>query len=323
MEFEKTELYRDCTLCPNLCHVDRTKGQLGRCGQTDKVFVAWSGLHKGEEPPISGEFGSGMIFFWGCPLHCRYCQNYQISGGFSSNNIKGTELSVEQLSELMLELQKARAASINFVTGTHFVPSIIEAIKIARSKGLSLKTVWNSSGYETADVLRMIDPYIDLYLLDIKTLDSTVASKFCGLEKYSSAILPVAKFIKSRIKTTDLDNLSGALIRHLVFPGTVNKTMEFLEWYADNLKDNTKLSLMTQFVPPLENPGFEKISDSEYEKLCDKLDELGIDGFIQEREDNEILWIPDFRRDQPFPDNFASPLEYFLEIKKLSTGQKK
>ncbi len=304
--------YSCCELCPNLCRVDRTGGQVGRCGQSSVVRVAWSGLHRGEEPPITGERGSGMIFFCGCPLHCQYCQNYQISqAGWD-----GVPLTEEQLADLMLELQGFGAATINLVTGTHYIPSIVNAIEQAKGKGLRLPIVWNSSGYERVEALRLIDPYIDLYLMDVKTLDHGVASSFCGLSRYADAIVPVMKFLSRRHPHTDMENgLEGTLVRHLVFPGCLDATVDFLHWYADNFKDSCLLSLMVQFVPPKENPGFEPMTRQEYDGLLELLDALDIDGFVQEMDDNEILWIPDFRRDQPFPEGFADPLPYFLDIK--------
>ena len=313
MEEQLSLLYECCTLCPNLCKVNRSAGQLGRCAQSAAVRIAWSGLHRGEEPPVSGEKGSGMIFFCGCPLHCQYCQNYQIS----QKGWDGVELSVQELSALMLELQAFGAASINLVTGTHFIPSIIEAIGLAKEKGLTLPIVWNSSGYESVEALKLIDPYIDLYLIDVKTLSSDVASRFCGLASYSKAIVPVMKFLKRRHPETDLEHgLKGALVRHLVFPGTIDATVDFLHWFADNFRDNFLLSLMVQFVPPKDDPGFPKITETEYAMLLDLVDELDIDGFVQETSDNEILWIPDFRRDRPFPEGFADPLPCFLDLKK-------
>ena len=306
------ELYSECRLCPNACGVDRSAGVTGRCGETSAIRIAWSGLHRGEEPPVTGEKGSGMIFFCGCPLQCRYCQNYQIS----RRGWNGVVVSEKELADIMLELQDFGAASINFVTGTHYIPSIVDALKDARSRGLKLPAVWNSSGYESVEALRLIDPYIDLYLMDVKTLDCGVASRFCGLEAYASAIVPVMRFLRRRHPVTDLEHgLKGVLVRHLVFPGCLDATVDFLHWYADNLKDCSLLSLMVQFVPPEDDPGFPKMTRKEYDMLLDLVDELGIDGFVQEMDDNEILWIPDFRRDRPFPESFADPLPYFLELK--------
>ena len=304
--------YRCCELCPNECRVDRTAGQVGRCAMDSTVKIAWAGLHRGEEPPVSGRRGSGMIFFCGCPLHCQYCQNYQISqGGWD-----GVPVSEKQLASIMIALRDDGAASINLVTGTHFIPSIVTALKDARSRGLDIPVVWNSSGYESVEALKLIDPLIDLYLVDVKTLDRGVASRFCGLERYADAIVPVMKFLRRRHPVTDLENgLKGTLVRHLVFPGCIDATVDFLHWYADNFRDSCRLSLMVQFVPPKEDPGFPKITKAEYDMLLDLLDELDIDGFVQETSENEILWIPDFRRVNPFPQGFADPLEYFLELK--------
>ena len=316
--------YSNCKLCPNECAVDRTAGQLGVCGQSNEMQIAWVGLHRGEEPPITGEHGSGMIFFCGCPLHCQYCQNYQISHAFKSNkkgheSYEGITVTVSELASLMIKLQEFGAASINLVTGTHYIPSIVNALQIAKNNSLKLPIVWNSSGYESVQAIKLIDPYIDLYLLDVKTLDPQVASKFCGLARYSSAVIPVVKFLKRRYPVTDMEkSLSGVLVRHLVFPGTIDATMNFLSWFADNFKDNFLLSLMTQFVPPLNDPGFPKITKEQHAQLLDALDSYGIDGFAQEMEDNEILWIPDFTKDQPFPQGFADPLPAFLELKNRS-----
>jgi len=306
--------------------VDRAAGEVGRCGQTSQMRIAWVGLHRGEEPPIAGEHGSGMVFFCGCPLHCQYCQNYQISGALEScENVRcrsydGIAVTEKQLADLMLDLQAFGAASINLVTGTHYIPSIVVALKDAKKRGLSLPVVWNSSGYESVEAMRLIDDLIDLYLLDVKTLDKDVASRFCGLSRYCDAVIPLVRFLKRRHPRTDMENgLEGVLVRHLVFPGTLDATMKFLSWYADNLKDNFLLSLMVQFVPPLEDPGFPKLSKSEYSSLLDALDRYEIDGFIQEQSDNEILWIPDFTRDQPFPEGFADPLPSFLELKRKAS----
>ena len=296
-----------------MCGVDRTSGRTGRCNETSAVRIAWAGLHKGEEPPVSGRNGSGMVFFCGCPLHCAYCQNYQISSADGA----GFEVSIQELSGIFKALQDFGATTLNLVTGTHFVPSIIEALELAKKDGFSLPVVWNSSGYETVQTLRLIDPYIDLYLLDAKTLDRKVGQTFCGLPGYADAIVPVMQFLKRRHPETDLEKLKGVLVRHLVFPGTLDATFSFLRWFADNFARSFKLSLMVQFVPPLENPGFKALTAEEYSRLTDYLEELDVDGFVQEQDDNEILWIPDFNRDNPFPEGFSKVLPLFLEYKRV------
>ena len=299
-----------------MCGVDRENGEKGVCGMGAVAKVAWSGLHKGEEPPLVGKYGSGMIFFTGCPLHCAYCQNRQISGSDGMN--MGFSVSDEELAELMLSLERMKASTINLVTGTHFIPSIKNAILIARKKGLSLPIVWNSSGYESVEALKEIDDYIDIYLLDCKSLSRKVSAVFCGTSHYADVIIPVMDFIKERHPKTNLDNLKGTILRHLVFPGTIEATKKFLRYYAKHYKDNFYLSLMVQFVPPLGNVEFPKMSDDEYDGLIELLEDLDIDdGFMQERGD-EILWIPDFNKDVPFPASFASVNPYFLELKRRS-----
>ena len=311
----ESEYYSKCTLCPNLCSVDRTKGEVGRCRQSDKVKIAWCGLHRGEEPPLVGEKGSGMVFFTGCPLHCAYCQNRQISGSDGEN--WGIEISTDELSSLFLDLQNMGATTLNLVTGTHFIPSIVNALDRAKSEGFALPVVWNSSGYETPDALALIDDYIDLYLLDCKSLSRNVSRIFCGLGKYADVIIPVMEWIKMRHPSTDLEKIKGTILRHLVFPGTLNQSRKFLEYYADHYKDNFYLSLMSQFVPPKEDKNLVGISDEEYEGLVDLVDELGIEnGFIQEKSDDDILWIPDFREDVPFPASFADASPLFLKMKR-------
>jgi putative pyruvate formate lyase activating enzyme len=311
------EVYRSCQLCPHHCGVDRTQRQFGVCGESDALRIAWMGLHRGEEPPVTGEQGSGTIFFCGCPLHCAYCQNHQISGARS--DFPGIVVSAEQLANLMLDLQKMGAANLNMVTGTHFIPSIIQALDLGKAKGLTLGVVWNSSGYESLEGLAMIDPYVDLYLIDVKTLDAQVAARFCGTARYVQEINAVMEFLFKRLRRTRLNDrgeLTGILVRHLLFPWTLDATKQFLSWFAGKAKEQAWLSLMVQFVPPLGDDTLPEITGEAYDELMDLLDDLGIeDGFVQELADN-IPWIPDFTRDNPFPDSFADPLPSFLELKK-------
>ena len=267
--------YKECTLCPNMCRVDRNKGERGVCRQSDKVKIAWVGLHRGEEPPLVGEKGSGMIFFTGCPLHCAYCQNRQISGSDGEN--QGIYVEIDELASLMLDLESMGATTLNLVTGTHFIPSIILALDKAKEKGFKLPVVWNSSGYENIHGLELIDPYIDIYLLDCKTLSKRVAGVFCGRSTYASSILPIMDWIKARHGETDLNAMKGTIIRHLVFPGTVWASEKFLRIFGQRYKDNFYLSLMCQFVPPKEDPSLCSISDEEYNHLLDVVDEMGIE----------------------------------------------
>ena len=309
-------LYAECRLCPNLCRVDR-RSRTGICRQSDKVRIAWAGLHRGEEPPITGEHGSGMIFFTGCPLHCRYCQNRQISGSDGLNY--GIEVSTGELASLMLSLQDIGACTLNLVTGTHFIPSIILALDEAKGKGFSLPVVWNSSGFERVEALDLIDPYIDVYLLDCKTLRRNVAEVFCGGAKYVPAVVPVLDYVKEKHPRTDLDIPEGTILRHLVFPGTLNATKSFLRVFAKRYKDSFFLSLMTQFVPPLGDLSFSPLTEEECDSLLYLMEDLGIDdGFMQDPSEDDVLWIPDFRKDRPFPEGFSDPDPFFLSLKRRS-----
>ena len=296
-----------------MCGVDRYSSE-GVCRQSASVRIAWSGLHRGEEPPVAGEKGSGMIFFTGCPLHCQFCQNRQISGSDGLNY--GIDVTEEELASLMLSLQSSGAATLNLVTGTHFIPSIIEALQMAKSRGFSLPVVWNSSGYERREALSLIDPYIDIYLLDCKTLSHATAGRFCGRSGYADVIIPVMDAVKEWHPRTDMEKMKGTILRHLVFPGEIESTYSFLRFFARNYKDSFFLSLMTQFVPPLGERYFPPLTEEEYDSLVDMMDELGIDdGFIQDPSEDDILWIPDFTRDVPFPASFADVDPYFLSLK--------
>jgi len=241
--------YEACALCPHRCLVNRLEGERGVCNESSTVRISWAGLHRGEEPPISGEVGSGMIFFSGCPLHCAYCQNRQIS----SRNGYGMEIGIEELSALMLALQGMGTKTLNLVTGTHFIPSIVEALIGAKQKGLTLDVVWNSSGFESIEGLSLIDPSIDLYLIDLKTLDEGVSSRFCGGVRYQRSILQVYDYLIKKGRNTFIDEdglLKGVLVRHLLFPGEPAATEEVLRYFADHLKESMHLSLMVQFEDP-------------------------------------------------------------------------
>lgn len=312
---DEVEEYSRCLLCPNMCGVNRVKGEKGRCRMTSSLSLAWAGLHRGEEPPLCGKDGSGMLFFTGCPLHCAYCQNRQISGSDGEN--WGIEISQEELIDIIFDLERMGARTLNIVTGTHYIPSLVNALRKAKERGFSLPVVWNSSGYERIEALELIDEYIDLYLLDCKTLNHSVSRVFCGLKSYADNILPLMDWIKKKHPTTNLDKIKGTIIRHLVFPGTINASKKFISVFAERYKDNFYLSLMSQFVPPKEDPSLVGISDEEYESLITLVEEKEIEnGFIQEKSDDDILWIPDFREDVPFPSNFASASPLFLKIKR-------
>lgn len=294
-------LYKKCNLCPRACGVDRTAGKLGFCRQSSTMRIACATLHHGEEPPITGKGGSGTIFFTGCTLQCRFCQNHQISRGGI-----GRDVSIEEFSEICLRLQKAGAENINLVTGTMFIPSIALGIESAKKKGLSIPILWNSSGFETQDAVDILNSFVDVYLPDVKTLNHTFSATFFNALHYpesaKAAVLKMADSKKIVFKNNKI--ISGTIVRHLVIPGYVEMTERFLKWYAQNLKDKALISVMFQYSPKAaEGDGFpdRTLDKSEIEMVYSYLDESGIeDGFIQEEEITDE-WNPDFTKESPFP----------------------
>lgn len=302
------KLYSSCQLCPHMCKVDRLNSQIGVCGASATMKVAWVGLHKGEEPPLIGKRGSGTLFFSMCPLHCRYCQNYQISQKGSS---LGVDLTIEELTDLLLELEKFGAANANIVTGTHYIPSIREALIRAKERGFSLPVVWNSSGFERVEALSLIDELIDIYLVDIKSLDKEVAKIYCGSPRYVDQIKEVIEYmIQSENKRV--------IVRHLIYPQTFEATKEVLEYFASVAKERALFSLMTQFIPP-HNESLLPITTRTYNRLLALLEKLEIEeGFVQEQ-GHHSDWIPDFTKENPFPKEFATVLPAFSKLRDKSS----
>ncbi|MBR4437070.1 MAG: radical SAM protein [Spirochaetales bacterium] len=294
-------LYKKCSLCPRACGVDRTSGNLGFCRESSAMRLACATLHHGEEPPITGKGGSGTIFFTGCTLQCRFCQNHQISRGGI-----GREVSIEEFSDICLKLQEAGAENINLVTGTMFIPSIAIGIELAKEKGLNIPILWNSSGFESSEIIDILNSFVDVYLPDIKTLNHTFAATFFNAIHYPEAAkAAVAKMADSKkIVFKDDKIISGTIVRHLVIPGYVEMTEKFLKWYAENLKGKALISVMFQYSPKAaQGEGFPErtLDKTEMDMVYSYLDELGIeDGFIQEEEVTDE-WNPDFNQLSPFP----------------------
>ncbi len=304
-------LYSHCTLCPRACGVDRTRGETGFCGEGTVARVSIACLHRGEEPPLSGEHGSGTVFFTGCTLGCPTCQNYMISGGAPGRR-PGEELVPQALANLFLALQDRGAHNINLVTGTQCIPSIIEALTMARAKGLSLPVVWNSSGYETEAALALLHPHIDIYLPDLKTLDPATARSLFGRPDYPNVVRPSLRaMVRDHALVWNGDLLSrGVIVRHLVVPGRTASTRQCLEWFRDRLAGQALLSVMFQYIPLDRGAAADgvKVDQVEYRQVTDTLEALDMeDGFIQELEEADD-WIPDFSRNNPFPPGFAEPV---------------
>jgi putative pyruvate formate lyase activating enzyme len=311
-------LYAECELCPRNCGIDRLKGERGYCGEGGRMRVAWAGLHKGEEPPLIGENGSGTIFFSGCTLKCDSCQNCQISHqGF------GREVSPKQLGEMMLRLQRRGAANINLVTASHFAPSVVESIGVTREQGLSIPVVWNSSGYERLSILDLLRETVDVYLPDCKTLDGTVSRRLMGTPEYPAVVqAALMKMVEDKPLIVEEGKISqGVVVRHLVLPGLLDQSRKVLEWIATTLEDRALLSLMFQYTPvgaegggeglKLE-PGIQRrVSRREYEEVLSWLEELAIeDGFVQDPAKDDD-WLPDFTRPNPFPQGQAVPIWHY------------
>lgn len=315
MNYFPSTPYASCTLCPRNCGIDRTVGDVGFCGQTSEIRLACATLHRGEEPPLVTGAGSGALFFSGCTLGCRDCQNWQIS-----HDGTGAVISIKELADLMLYMEDEGAANINFVTATHFAPSIIESLKIARARGLGIPAVWNTSGFETPGTLELLDSWIDIYLADIKTLSSVLAKRETGRGDYPDIIrAAISRMLQDRpVMYKDESLVRGVIVRHLVLPEYVEESLDVIRWYGRHAAKRGIFSLMTQYLNPREPAHRRGISGFEFELLSDALAEAGIDeGFVQEpasmEGDAAREWLPDFTRSNPFPAEYSRVLWHYRQ----------
>ena len=291
------ELYNSCELCPRKCHINRNTTK-GICSNTSTLKVARSALHYFEEPSISGTNGSGTIFFSGCNLKCCYCQNKEIS-----NDNFGINISVERLSELMLELQAKNANNINLVTPTHFVPSIIEAIKLARENGLSIPIVYNTSGYESITTIKLLAGYVDIYLTDFKYFDNKLGEDLSKVKNYFEVASLALSEMYKQVGINKFDDkgmmTKGIIVRCLVLPTKGNDTKKIINYLYKKYQDNIYLSIMNQYTPVTKSTTFpflnNKVSDSEYDDIINYALDLGvINAYIQEGETSDESFIPPF-----------------------------
>lgn len=290
--------YRECALCPRECGVNRLEGRRGFCGQTAGLKVARAVLHMWEEPCISGSRGSGTVFFTGCHLGCVFCQNGQISRGSA-----GKEISVIRLARIFMELQEKGAHNINLVTPTHFVPHIIEALRISRKMGLKLPIVYNTGGFEKVDTLELLDGWIDVYLTDFKFMDVHLSGRYAHEEGYS---FYAAKALEEMYRQTgepvfDENGLmtKGIIVRHMVLPGQSMDSRQIVDFLYENYGDKIYLSLMNQYTPsgPLEKyPKLQKrVKRQVYERLIGYTIRKGVENaYIQEGSTAKESFIPDF-----------------------------
>ncbi|MCD7957763.1 MAG: radical SAM protein [Lachnospiraceae bacterium] len=238
-----------CMLCPRGCGADRAGGLKGRCHEDARIFVARAALHFWEEPCISGENGSGTVFFSGCPLGCLYCQNQAISRGKA-----GVEVDIERLAAIFLELQAQGAHNLNLVTAGHYTPQVVEALSLAKKNGLSLPVVWNSSGYETVSTLRMLDGYVDVYLPDLKYLDADLAGRYSNARDYPGiARMAIAEMVRQQHSPVfDEEGMmsAGVIVRHLLLPGHVREAKRIVSYLYETYGNQIYMSLMNQYTPP-------------------------------------------------------------------------
>ena len=288
-----------CNICPHKCNVDRNKNQYGRCKLGVKPKLALVSLHTFEEPCISGENGSGTIFFSSCNLSCVYCQNFEISQG----DRKGKEVSIERLAEIFIEQQNRNAHNINLVTPTMYAEQIIEAIKIAKRNGLVIPIIYNSNGYETLETLKKLDGYIDVYLPDFKYAENTLGEKYSRVKEYADIAKLSIKEMYRQVGKPVLDKngiiKKGLIIRHLILPNNVENTKDVLKWFVENIDKNVYISVMAQYFPTYKSLEMEdinrKVSEEEFKEILDYIEELDIEnGYIQELESKEERYVPIF-----------------------------
>lgn len=292
------ELLKNCTLCPRNCGVDRTGGQYGTCGAGHLVKAARAALHFWEEPCISGERGSGTVFFSYCGLKCVYCQNCAISRGKS-----GKEISVGRLAEIFLELQQKGAHNINLVTPTHYIPQIIEAVKKAKAAGLTLPIVYNTSGYEKPESIARLEGIVDIYLTDFKYLSPELSFQYSGASDYAKWAKPALHEMVSQTGEAVFDGdgmmQKGVIVRHLLLPGCLDDSKNVVRYLFETYGNRIFYSLMNQYTPMEGSNVYpelgRKVTEEEYDALVDYAVALGVEnGFIQEGETAEESFIPPF-----------------------------
>lgn len=292
------ELLENCTLCPRECKVNRLNGEVGFCNSTDKIKVARAALHFWEEPCISGDKGSGTVFFSNCNLKCVFCQNNDISQCNA-----GKEITIERLSEIFLELQEKGALNINLVTPTHYVPQIIEALKIAKNNGLNLPIVYNSSGYEKIETIKALKGYIDVYLPDLKYYNNKYSSKYSNAKNYFNFACNAINEMVNQVGENEFDSngiiKKGVIVRHLLLPGLLFDSKKILDYLYETYNDKIYISIMNQYTP-LEHvkkyPEInKKISEKYYETVIDYAVSIGIkNAYIQEEGTAKESFIPSF-----------------------------
>ena len=290
--------YENCLLCPRKCGINRSTGQTGVCGVSSEIKVARAALHYWEEPCISGKRGSGAVFFSGCSLHCVFCQNREISDGK-----EGKVISKERLSDIFMELAGKGANNINLVTPGQYIPDIVWAVNDAKSRGMKLPIIYNTSGYENVTELKLLEGIVDVYLPDFKYMDSTLSAMYSRAKDYPSVAKQALSEMVRQQPDVVIDDSTGliqkgVIVRQLLLPGHVNDAKAVLKYLYDTYHDHVYISMMSQFTPiALKNyPEINRtVTKREYERLVNYALEIGItNAFIQEGDVAKDSFIPAF-----------------------------
>ena len=292
------EELRQCGVCPFRCKVNRLEGKIGRCGCNDKIKIALASLHYYEEPCISGNNGSGTVFFSNCNLNCLFCQNYKIS-----QEGKGREVSIEELADIFLDQQKNGANNINLVTPTMYAYQIIEALKIAKSKGLIIPVIYNTNGYENVETIKALKGYIDVYLPDLKYYSNEIAVKYSKAPNYFEIATKAILEMINQVETPEFNEngliKKGVIIRHLVLPGHIQNSKHILKWLKENVNSRAYVSVMAQYFPTYKAKEDKylnrKLTNKEYSEIEQYLYLLDIEnGYMQDLGKHEEEYVPDF-----------------------------
>lgn len=290
--------YENCLLCPRKCGINRRTGQTGVCGVSSEIKVARAALHYWEEPCISGKRGSGAVFFSGCSLHCVFCQNREISDGK-----EGKVISKARLSDIFMELAGKGANNINLVTPGQYIPDIVWAVNDAKSRGMKLPIIYNTSGYENVTELKLLEGIVDVYLPDFKYMDSTLSARYSRAKDYPSVAKQALSEMVRQQPDVVIDNATGliqkgVIVRQLLLPGHVNDAKAVLKYLYDTYHDHVYISMMSQFTPIAlkDYPEINRtVTKREYERLVNYALEIGItNAFIQEGDVAKDSFIPAF-----------------------------
>ena len=287
-----------CEICPHICKANRNSGLKGRCRCDDKIKIALASIHNYEEPCLSEINGSGTIFFTNCNLNCIYCQNYEIS-----QMEKGKDVTIEELAEIMLRQQVKGVNNINLVTPTMYAYQIIEAIKIARKKGLHIPIIYNTNGYENIKTIKELDGYIDIYLPDLKYYSNDICRKYSKIDNYFEITTSAIKEMYRQVGSAEFDEngimQKGLIIRHLILPNHIQNTKHILKWIKENMPNDVYVSIMAQYFPTYKAKEDEllnrKINKKEYKEVENYLYTLGLEnGYMQELGEHEEEYVPNF-----------------------------